>query len=115
MDGSCSCGFIVPIFSRSKFNNEIKMGGKILDINEYGILPETGDRPGIPARITAQHRDRYEIVCRHGFAYARLKTGAYYGGDEPFPAVGDFVMVQYVENGDSLILSTLCCLSLSLN
>lgn len=78
-----------------------------MNISDYGILPDTGDRPGVPARVTAQHRDRYEIVCEYGHVCARLKTKAYYDGDEAFPTVGDYVMVQYVANGDSLILSTL--------
>lgn len=78
-----------------------------MDTFEYGILPDTGDRPGVPARVTAQHRDRYEIVSLSGPAYARLKTKEYYDGDEPFPTVGDYVMAQPVEHGDSLILATL--------
>lgn len=78
-----------------------------MNINDYGHVPNTHDFPGIPARITAVHRDRFEIVCSHGFAFARLKTGAYFAGDETFPTTGDFVMISYVPNGDSQILSTL--------
>lgn len=78
-----------------------------MNLNDYGKLPNTNDLPGIPARVTAQHRERYEIVCERGPACARLKTKEYYGGTEPFPTVGDFVMVNYIENGDSQILATL--------
>ena len=78
-----------------------------MDLNDYGMVPNTQGREGIPARVTAQHRDRYEIVCRYGHGFARLKTKAYYGGTEAFPTVGDFVMVNYMESGDSQILSTL--------
>ncbi|MBR3076819.1 MAG: ribosome small subunit-dependent GTPase A [Oscillospiraceae bacterium] len=78
-----------------------------MNLNDYGKLPNTNDLPGIPARVTAQHRERYEIVCERGPACARLKTKEYYGGREPFPTVGDFVMVNYIENGDSQILATL--------
>ena len=78
-----------------------------MNLNDYGKLPNTDDLPGIPARVTAQHRERYEIVCERGPACARLKTKEYYGGTEPFPTVGDFVMVNYIENGDSQILATL--------
>ena len=37
-------------------------GVKALNINDYGIVPNTQNLPGIPARITAHHKDRYEIV-----------------------------------------------------
>ena len=78
-----------------------------MNINDYGVLPDTGDLPGIPARVTAQHKERYGIVCQHGEGYARLKTKEYYVNQEVFPTVGDFVMIQYIENGDSQIIGTL--------
>ncbi|MBR5095292.1 MAG: ribosome small subunit-dependent GTPase A [Oscillospiraceae bacterium] len=78
-----------------------------MDVYAYGSVPDTGGLPGAPARIVAQHRQRYEIVGPEGAAYARLKTSAYYGGGELFPTVGDYVMAEPVENGDSLILATL--------
>lgn len=78
-----------------------------MNLNDYGIVPNTENRAGIPARITAQHKERYEIVCEFGMTHARLKTKEYYGGTELFPTAGDFVMVNYIENGDSQILSTL--------
>ena len=76
-------------------------------VYDFGPVPETDGLPGIPARITAQHKERYEIVGPRGFAFARLKTGAYYAGGELFPTVGDYVTVSAVENGDSQILRTL--------
>ena len=78
-----------------------------MNINDYGIVPETNDLPGIPARVTAQHKERYEIVCAHGITHARLKTKEYYVNQEEFPTTGDFVMVNYIENGDSQIIATL--------
>ncbi|MBQ6145503.1 MAG: ribosome small subunit-dependent GTPase A [Clostridia bacterium] len=78
-----------------------------MDIREYGQVPDTKGLPGIPARVTAQHRDRYEIVSEHGHGYARLKTREYYEDGASFPTAGDFVMVNYVENGDSQIVATL--------
>ena len=78
-----------------------------MNINDYGMVPDHGKMPGIPARITAVHKERYEIVCCHGMTHARLKTREYYGSTQEFPTVGDFVMVDYVENGDSRILATL--------
>ena len=78
-----------------------------MNINDWGNVPDTEDRAGIPARVTAVHKERYEIVCGHGITHARLKAGAYYAGEELFPTAGDFVMIDYIDNGDSRILSTL--------
>lgn len=76
-------------------------------VADYGPVPDTEGLTGAVARITAQHKERYEIVGPEGLTYARLKTGAYYGGDALFPTVGDYVAVNPVENGDSQILATL--------
>lgn len=78
-----------------------------MNLNDYGPVPNTENLPGIPARITAQHKERYEIVCEHGMAYARLKAKEYYAGLELFPTAGDYVMVNYLDSGDSQILATL--------
>lgn len=78
-----------------------------MHLNDYGIVPDHSGLPGIPARVTAQHKERYEIVCAEGIAYARLKTKEYYAGAELFPTVGDYVMADYQENGDSRIIATL--------
>ena len=61
----------------------------------------------ISARVIAVHRERYQLSCAKGELYARLKTKEYYLDRAQFPTVGDYVSVQYVENGDSLILATL--------
>ena len=78
-----------------------------MNIYDYGMVPDFTHLPGIPARITAQHKERYEIVCEHGLTHARLKTKEYYAGAEVFPTTGDFVMVNYIANGDSQIIATL--------
>ena len=75
-----------------------------LNIKDYGYL---GDQIGIVARITSVHRDRYGIVCDFGEGFARLKAREYYQDGEVFPTAGDFVTIDYIENGDSRILSTL--------
>lgn len=79
----------------------------MLNIDDYGVCPDTRGLPGIPARVTAQYKQRYEVVCKHGAVYAQLKTGNYYAGEELIPTVGDFVMLRFVTNGDSLITATL--------
>ena len=78
-----------------------------MNIHDYGTVPNTENLPGIPARVTAVHKERYEIVCAHGITHAKLKTKEYYVDTQDFPTTGDFVMVNYIENGDSQILATL--------
>ena len=78
-----------------------------MNIKDYGILPNTENLPGIPARVTAVHKERYEIVCEFGSTHARLKTKEYYVDTQDFPTTGDFVMVNYIDNGDSRIIATL--------
>jgi ribosome biogenesis GTPase len=82
----------------------------MIDIENYGwqtsMLPEDAD--GLPARITAVHRERYELICESGQAFGRLKTGVYYAkGRESFPTTGDFVMISFNQSGDSQIIKTL--------
>ena len=78
-----------------------------MNINDYGVVPNYENLTGIPARVIAVHKERYELVCAHGTAYARLKTKEYYVDTQEFPTKGDFVMIQYIDNGDSQILTTL--------
>ena len=78
-----------------------------MHINDYGTVPNYGELPGIPARVTAVHKGRYEIVCQNGITHAKLKTKAYYVDTQEFPTAGDYVMVQYIANGDSQIIATL--------
>ena len=61
----------------------------------------------ITARVTAVHRDRYQLASEKGELYGRLKTKEYYLNQEQFPTAGDYVTVQYIENGDSQIIATL--------
>ena len=81
----------------------------MIDIENYcwapSMLPEEAD--GMTARVTAVHRERYELVCSHGTVLGKLKTAVYYGQGEEFPTVGDFVLIQYEASGDSLIIKTL--------
>lgn len=74
-------------------------------LSQYGFTG-TADSKTV-ARITAVHRDRFEIVTDHGFSHAKLKTKEYYVEGEIFPTVGDFVTVDWQGESDSLILSTL--------
>jgi len=79
------------------------------DLTTYGYQPIEGLDPSLlPARVTAVHRERCELICAHGPVFGRLKTGAYYGPEAvDFPTAGDFVLLQHNENGDSMIVKTL--------
>jgi len=84
-------------------------------LEAYGLLPAQrealaarGTSGEIPARVTAVHKERYELVCDLGDCFGRLKSSVYYnGGGQPFPTTGDFVLIQYNENGDSIVTQTL--------
>lgn len=80
-----------------------------MDLKKYGFTPDLmpEDVQGIPARITAVHKERYALVCAYGENYGRLKTKEYFGGFEEFPTTGDWVLVNYIANGDSQIIRTL--------
>ena len=85
-----------------------------MNIIDYGFIPTMlpekmlRDTGIIPARITAVHRERYELVCECGHIYGRLKAGVYYaGGFEAFPTTGDFVLVNHNPSGGSQIVKTL--------
>ncbi|MCT4663590.1 MAG: ribosome small subunit-dependent GTPase A [Tissierellales bacterium] len=80
----------------------------MIDLKTYGykdILPENKTI----ARITAVFRERYEIISTNGISHARLKASTYYHGNDQisFPTVGDFVEINHVEHGDSIIVDTL--------
>ncbi|MCL2057191.1 MAG: ribosome small subunit-dependent GTPase A [Oscillospiraceae bacterium] len=81
------------------------------ELLNYGLTPsiiqEGESHNAQAARVTAVYRDRYELVCAQGQIFGKLKTGAYYGGgEEAFPTVGDFVLVQPQQGGDGQIIRT---------
>lgn len=82
-----------------------------MNIKDYGFkenLVSNNVDGRIPARIIATHKDRYEIVCDNGKGFAKKKRGCFY--DNPnsiYPTTGDFVLIEWNENGDSMITETL--------
>lgn len=80
-----------------------------MDLKKYGFMPDMTpeNAQGIPARITAVHKERYALVCEYGETYGRLKTKEYFGGFEEFPTTGDFVLINYLPGSDSQIIRTL--------
>ena len=83
----------------------------MLKLTDYGYVPNTlpEETQTAPiARITAVHRERYELVCDFGVIFAKLKSGKYQSNsDTQFPTVGDFVEIDYNPTGDSRIIATL--------
>ncbi len=82
----------------------------MIDMKEYGIDESIEVVEGrIPARITAVHRELFEIVCRYGACHAVVKSSIYYDerNIETFPAIGDFVLIEYNPSGPSRIIKTL--------
>lgn len=90
----------------------------MIDLQDYGyeptMLSNIHDAAGLPARVTAVYKERYELICGYGQVFGRLKAGVYYYDDckdsrkpELYPTAGDFVRIQYNPSGDSVILKTL--------
>lgn len=79
------------------------------NISDFGYKPEmnTRQKSGTPARITAVHKNRFAIVSDFGEGFAQLKQKEYFYEGETIPTVGDFVLIDYIENGDSRITATL--------
>lgn len=74
----------------------------------YGCPTEIPDgEAGVPARILSVYRDRFAAVCPAGTCSARLKAAAYRPGGEETPVVGDYVLLEWREDGESRILKTL--------
>lgn len=81
------------------------------ELKNYGFnhsFEDENDPFILPGRIVSVHRNLFGVVCKHGEKDAKIKSGAYRGGDasELYPAIGDFVLIRYNENGESLIIKT---------
>lgn len=81
----------------------------MFNVTDYGYNTEMNpdNKKGTPARVTSVHKGRFGIVSDFGEGYAQLKSKEYFYEDEAFPTVGDFVLIDYVEDGDSRITATL--------
>lgn len=79
------------------------------NIIDYGFSGDFNpeNKTGTVARVTAVHKGRYAIVSQYGEGYAQLKAKEYFYDGENFPTVGDFVIFDYIEDGDSRITATL--------
>lgn len=54
------------------------------------------------ATVCEVQRELYTLICEQGEIHARLK-GEFYKKDSVFPVVGDKVLVNFIQNGDSII------------
>lgn len=79
------------------------------ELYKYGYIPMPDIEEKQVARITAVHKERYEIACEQGISYARLKSSVYFSGKEHeiYPTTGDYVLINYTPLGDSQIIKTL--------
>lgn len=82
------------------------------DLYDYGFTPETiiGECDGLmPGRVIERRRELFKVICENGEAGAELKGSLYntLADEEGFPAVGDFVLIQYNDSGNSLIARVL--------
>ncbi|WP_042473286.1 ribosome small subunit-dependent GTPase A [Bacillus ndiopicus] len=82
----------------------------MIDLKTYGYTEiETIPDGLLPGRVMELRRERFTVITEHGEVTAVLK-GTFYHSVETrvdFPCVGDFVLLHYNENGDSLIVTVL--------
>lgn len=79
-------------------------------MERYGLsLLDTPDNNiiGTVSRITVARGDKFEFVCQQGEGLAHLKKSEYYLNKQDYPTTGDFVILDYKENGESRITKTL--------
>ena len=81
-----------------------------MNIKDYGFKENLyeGINENKVARIITTHKDRFEIVSNNGKGFAKIKRGSFYDNpDSIYPTTGDFVLIEWNKNGDSMIYETL--------
>lgn len=81
-----------------------------LSLIDYGFIPEyyQYDKNITYARVTAVHKESYNLITEYGECIGKLKSSIYFNNySEVFPTTGDFVEIQYNPIGTSVILKTL--------
>lgn len=82
----------------------------MIDLKQYGYIEaETPPIGLIPGRVTELQREQYTVITEQGEVTAVLKGTFHHTARarEDFPCVGDFVWLQYNENGASRIAKLL--------
>ena len=79
-----------------------------MDFARYGLDQIEPEPNCIVARVSAVHRERYELLSEHGQTFGRLKGSIYLNDQaEDYPVTGDFVLIKFNSSGDSQIIKTL--------
>lgn len=67
--------------------------------------PEGAENGLIPACVLAQQKDLYQVICENGETLARVSGKLRFAAERPedFPAVGDYVLLDYQQSGESRI------------
>ncbi len=90
---------------------QTKNGGiKNLSLIDYGFIPEyyQYDKNVTYARVTAVHKESYNLITEYGECIGKLKSSVYFNNyTQAFPTTGDFVEIQYNDSGTSVIMKTL--------
>lgn len=97
-------------FLRPKNNIKGANNTNMTDLKTYGYIETEDIQEGlVPGRVTELRRERFTVITERGEVTAVLKGAFYHGADtrSDFPCVGDFVLLQYNGNGDSLIVTVL--------
>lgn len=80
---------------------------KELGFTEGFVLEADKYKDMYPARVSEQHRNLYKVFCEHGELLARVSGKLSYNAydNTGFPAVGDWVMIDRIDNisGDAVI------------
>ncbi|CAI6083680.1 Small ribosomal subunit biogenesis GTPase RsgA [Paenibacillus sp. JJ-100] len=82
----------------------------MMDLKTYGYVEIDAIPDGLLAgRVTELRRERFTVMTERGEVTAVLKGLFYHSAESraDFPCVGDFVLLQYNESGDSLIVTVL--------
>ena len=85
----------------------------MIDLKKYGYTQIDDQKEDkidcIPARVTEVHRELYKVVSQYGESNAKIKGSMYNNVEkaEDFPAVGDFVLIKYNQQGDSTIVKVM--------
>ena len=77
----------------------------MIDLKKLGYEKEKYGKTeqGIPARVTAVHRERYEVISAQGESFARCRASAYRNcRAADYPTVGDFVELKNSTLGQKL-------------
>lgn len=102
-------GSDVVIDKSPKQRNFYQNYGGIMNLTDYGFTGNNQtDTAGTYARVSAVHKESYNLITEHGECIAKLKSSIYFNNcTEEFPTTGDFVKIQYNKSGYSLIIKTL--------